>query len=63
MGGNAQTQYAPSDGGEEGIPVEMPTKKAVSSWVHLLAGAYVFSSWYYVDSSNIIIGAVEWLPR
>lgn len=45
MEGKAQSRYGPTEGEEQSIPV-LTTKKAVSSWVHLLAGAYVFSSYY-----------------
>ncbi|OQD63606.1 hypothetical protein PENPOL_c009G09975 [Penicillium polonicum] len=38
MEGKAQARYGPTEGEEQSIPV-LTTKKAVSSWVHLLAGA------------------------
>lgn len=46
MEGNTQDRFDPTKGGEQVIPV-LATKKAVSSWVHLLAGAYVFPSYYH----------------
>lgn len=48
MEGKAQARYGPTEGEEQSIPV-LTTKKAVSSWVHLLAGAYVFSSYYHLS--------------
>jgi hypothetical protein len=63
MQGNTQARFDHNDGGEQSVSVPFAEKKTVSSWVHLLAGAYVLSGWYRLDSSDIFLGAAEWLLR